>query len=95
MLSLPKMRRGAATIVAPEHREPTERVIEDAIEKIGGYVSGNLITSGVCGVMTIVALLVIGVPYAVPLGMWAGVADLIPQVGRIWARSRRWWSASS
>ncbi len=47
----------------------------------GECVSGNLATSAVCGVFTIVALLVIRVPYAVPLGMWAGVADLIPQVG--------------
>jgi predicted PurR-regulated permease PerM len=28
-----------------------------------------------------VALLVLQVPFAVPLGMWAGVADLIPMVG--------------
>ncbi len=56
-------------------------VIDDSVKKIGGYVSGNLATSAVCGVFTIVALLVIRVPYAVPLGMWAGVADLIPQVG--------------
>jgi predicted PurR-regulated permease PerM len=56
-------------------------VIDDSVVKIGGYVSGNLATSAACGVLTIVALLVIRVPYAVPLGMWAGVADLIPQVG--------------
>ena len=56
-------------------------MIDDSVKKIGGYVSGNLATSAVCGVLTIVALLVIRVPYAVPLGMWAGVADLIPQVG--------------
>ena len=51
------------------------------IEKIGGYVGGNLITSGVCGLASMFALLVLGVPFAIPLAMWAGVADLIPQVG--------------
>ena len=56
-------------------------MIDDSVKKIGGYVSGNLVTSAICGLAAIVALLVIGVPYAIPLGMWAGVADLIPQVG--------------
>jgi predicted PurR-regulated permease PerM len=81
MLSMPRLRRTAALLVAPPRREQAERVIEESLLKIGGYVSGNLITSGVCGTLTIIALVIIGVPYAVPLGMWAGVADLIPQVG--------------
>ena len=34
-----------------------------------------------CGAATVVALLALRVDYAVPLGLWAGVADLIPQVG--------------
>jgi predicted PurR-regulated permease PerM len=81
MLSMPRLRRTAALLVAPPRREQAERVIEESLLKIGGYVSGNLITSAVCGTLTIIALVIIGVPYAVPLGMWAGVADLIPQVG--------------
>jgi predicted PurR-regulated permease PerM len=35
----------------------------------------------VCAAATVVALLALRVDYAVPLGLWAGVADLIPQVG--------------
>jgi len=81
MLSLPRMRDVAASFTPPEHRARVATVIDDSVVKIGGYVSGNLATSAACGVLTIVALLVIRVPYAVPLGMWAGVADLIPQVG--------------
>jgi predicted PurR-regulated permease PerM len=81
MLSMPRLRRTAALLVAPPRREQAERVIGESLQKIGGYVSGNLITSAVCGTLTIIALMIIGVPYAVPLGMWAGVADLIPQVG--------------
>jgi predicted PurR-regulated permease PerM len=81
MLSLPSMRRTAAIVFAPEHRERGERVLNQAVEKIGGYVGGNLITSGICGLASMFALLVLGVPFAIPLAMWAGVADLIPQVG--------------
>jgi predicted PurR-regulated permease PerM len=81
LLSLPSMRRTAAIVFAPEHREQGEHVLNRAVEKIGGYVGGNLITSGVCALAAMFALLVMGVPFAIPLAMWAGVADLIPQVG--------------
>jgi predicted PurR-regulated permease PerM len=80
-LSLPRLRRTAAALTNPAHRAQVDRVLERSIEKIGGYVSGNLITSAVCGVLAVVALTGLRVDYAVPLGMWAGVADLIPQFG--------------
>jgi predicted PurR-regulated permease PerM len=81
MLSFPRLRRTVASFTRPEHRAQVDSVLQRSLEKIGGYVSGNLITSAACGVLSVVGLLAIGVPYAVPLGLWAGVADLIPQVG--------------
>ena len=92
MLSLPRMRHTAASFTPPRHRARVEHVIDDSVKKIGGYVSGNILTSAVCGIFTIVALFAIRVPYAVPLGMWAGFADLIPQVGSYLGPSRpSWW----
>jgi predicted PurR-regulated permease PerM len=81
MLSLPNMRRTAVIVFSPERREQGEHVLNQAVEKIGGYVGGNLVTSSICGLASMFALLVLGVPFAIPLAMWAGVADLIPQVG--------------
>jgi predicted PurR-regulated permease PerM len=81
MLSLPSMRGTARLLVPVGRRERGARVIDQSIEKIGGYVYGNVITSVVCGVMALAALLILGVPFAVPLAMWAGLADLIPAVG--------------
>jgi predicted PurR-regulated permease PerM len=81
MLALPGMRRAVAILVNPKDRDRAERVTDRSIERIGGYVSGNLVTSFVCGVVSLVALLLFGVPFAFPLAMWAGLADLIPAVG--------------
>lgn len=81
MLSGPRIRHTVARFFPTENRPRVERVVTAATQRIGGYVFGNLITSAVCGAATIVALLILDVPYAVPLGMWAGVADLVPQVG--------------
>jgi predicted PurR-regulated permease PerM len=81
MLSLPRLPHMVASFTRPARRARVDTVLQRSIEKIGGYVTGNIITSAVCGVLSVVALLIIGVPYAIPLGLWAGVADLIPQVG--------------
>ncbi|MGE5226400.1 MAG: AI-2E family transporter [Planctomycetaceae bacterium] len=81
MLALPGIRRTATLLVDPDHRDRAERVVDRSLDRIGGYVSGNLVTSLVCGVTTLVALLLFGVPFAFPLAMWAGLADLIPAVG--------------
>jgi predicted PurR-regulated permease PerM len=87
MLSLPRMRR-TASLAFPEGepRELGEVIMDQSVSRIGGYVAGNLVTSVICGVtalvvFTILGVFGIGVPFAFPLAMWAGIADLIPAVG--------------
>jgi predicted PurR-regulated permease PerM len=86
MLSLPRMRRTAAVVVAAEHRERAEEVMDQAISRIGGYVAGILSTASIAGAtallfFTILGVLGVGIPFAVPLAMWAAIAGLIPAVG--------------
>ena len=56
-------------------------MLGEALQKIGGYVSGNILTSLIAGVTALIALAIIGLPFAVALAMWVAVADLIPAVG--------------
>jgi len=81
MLSLPSMENTSALMVSPERRERAKRILDQAVAKIGGYVSGNLSTALICAVISLVALVLFGIPYAVPLALWAGFAALIPAVG--------------
>jgi len=81
MLSLPSMRNTAPAMFSQDHRERAKRIAEQAVAKIGGYVSGNLTTSLICALIALVALVLFGLPYAVPLALWAGIAALIPAVG--------------
>jgi predicted PurR-regulated permease PerM len=81
MVALPRLPATIAKLVSPDRRAHVDTLLQRSFDKIGGYVSGNLITSAVCGAVTVVALVALRVDYAVPLGLWAGVADLIPQVG--------------
>lgn len=79
MMSLPRMRQTTTIIVLPRQRRKADRVLDSSIDRIGGCVTGNLITSAICGAVTRVALLVAGVPFATPLAVWAGLADLVPR----------------
>jgi predicted PurR-regulated permease PerM len=81
MLSLPSMENTTALMVSPQRRERAKRILDQAVAKIGGFVSGNLSTALICAVISLVALVLFGIPYAVPLALWAGFAALIPAVG--------------
>ncbi len=86
MLALPRMRRSAAIWFAPETRDRAEDVMDQAISRIGGYVAGILTTASIAGssallFFTILGLLNIGIPFAVPLALFSGLAGLIPAVG--------------
>ena len=48
---------------------------------VGGYVTGNLFISVIAGAASTLVLLLLGVPYAVALGLLVGILDLIPLAG--------------
>jgi predicted PurR-regulated permease PerM len=54
---------------------------QDVYRTVGGYVTGNLLISLIAGTLTTIALLAVGVPYAVALGVIVAVLDLIPLAG--------------
>ena len=57
------------------------RLLSQSAEAISGYISGNLSISVLCGIITFIVLLVLGMPYAAPLALLVAVLDLIPLVG--------------
>ena len=62
-------------------QERWRRVGYDIYRTVGGYVTGNLLISLIAGTLTTVALLALGVPFAVALGVIVAVLDLIPLAG--------------
>ena len=68
-------------LVSPDARPRWERIGHDVYRTVGGYVTGNLLISLVAGVTTTIVLLVLGVPFAVALGLLVALLDLIPLAG--------------
>ena len=66
----------------PEESQPRWRNVGDQIYRtVGGYVTGNLFISLIAGGLTTIVLLVLGVPFAVALGLLVAILDLIPLAG--------------
>ncbi|GIH99125.1 AI-2E family transporter [Planobispora takensis] len=68
--------------LVPRSRRTRTRLLGDEIiQRIGGYVAGNLIVSLIAGVTTFLFLSIMQVPYAMALAMIVALTDLIPLVG--------------
>jgi predicted PurR-regulated permease PerM len=74
-------KRFIARIVPPDRRDDALSLLEDIDGVIGGFVRGQLLVALAVAVLAIIALAVLHVPYALIIGAWAGLADVVPYVG--------------
>src|SRR3954453_12878688 len=58
-----------------------QRMSGEISHTIGGYVTGNLLISVIAGFFTTIVLLIVGVPFALALGLLVAILDLIPLAG--------------
>jgi predicted PurR-regulated permease PerM len=66
----------------PREERPRWRNVGHQIaQTVSGYVTGNLLLSVIAGVSSTVVLLVMGVPFALALGLVVAILDLIPLAG--------------
>jgi len=66
----------------PAKAQPrAQHVAGEIARTIGGYVSGNLFISVIAGFSVTIVLLVVGVPFALALGLLVAILDLIPLAG--------------
>ena len=63
--------------------EKAEELVKAVEGKVGGWVRGEIFLMGIIGVMTYFGLLLLGIPYALPLAVLAGILELVPNIGPI------------
>jgi predicted PurR-regulated permease PerM len=68
-------------LLRPESEPRWRRVGHEIYRTVGGYVTGNLLISVIAGVGTGIVLAIMGVPYALALGLIVAILDLIPLAG--------------
>ena len=81
LMSLPRTEAMTERLFVGPQRKRNVRILEESLQRIGGYVSGNIAVSIIAGVAAFIALRIIGVPFAAALAIWVAIADLIPSVG--------------
>jgi predicted PurR-regulated permease PerM len=82
ILEAPKIVEGTLSVIENDHqRERVRRVAADCAKSITGYISGNLLISIICGVLTYITLKIMGVPFAGLIALFVALVDLLPLVG--------------
>ena len=69
------------TLLPREHRPTATRLAPAVLDRIGGYVRGQIVSSFFVGVLIAIALSIIGVKYALLIGALAAVLNVVPFVG--------------
>ncbi|HEX7070142.1 MAG TPA: AI-2E family transporter, partial [Rhodothermales bacterium] len=73
--------RWLLAFVPRQHRPRCEATLEECSAVMFAYMKGNVITSIIATVCTLIALRVLGVPAALLLAIIAGLSDFVPVIG--------------
>jgi predicted PurR-regulated permease PerM len=81
VLEGPKIVDGGLNLFPPDRASRIRNVANDCARSVTGYISGNLVISVICGILTYIVLVVAGVEFAGLIAVFVAVVDLIPLVG--------------
>ncbi len=79
---LPKMQRTVLSTMPERQQRRALQVWDVAVDNMGAYVYSRLLLAVVCAAVAFGAMQLLGVPFALSLGLWLGVvSQFIPVVG--------------
>lgn len=65
-----------------DNREQDAEILIHSIEhRLGGWVRGEIALMIIVGVLSYIGLRLLGVPFAIPLALLAGLLELVPNIG--------------
>jgi predicted PurR-regulated permease PerM len=83
LLDGPTVRRRLLDLVPAGHREQALFLEESAGRVLGGYLRGQLVMAATIGAIAGLGCWLLGLPYALVLGVLAGLFELVPMFGPI------------
>jgi predicted PurR-regulated permease PerM len=69
------------SVLPVKNRELAVNIIKKIGEKVGGWARGQMLLSLAIFIATLIGLLILRIPYALPLAIFAGITELIPVIG--------------
>jgi len=65
------------------NEDRARKLITHIQEKLGSWLRGQLLLSVIIGFLSYIGLLILNIPYALPLSLMAGIMEVIPVIGPI------------
>ncbi len=81
LLEAPKLRAGLLGSMRSDRRQTVIDVAHRVARSVTSYVLGTVALSVLFGVVVVVTLLILGVPFALIIGLWVALVAMIPLVG--------------
>ncbi len=81
LLEAPRLRAGLLGTMRPDRRATIEDIAHRVSHQVTGYVLGTVALSVMFGVVVLVTMLILGVPFAVLIGLWVALVAMIPLIG--------------
>jgi predicted PurR-regulated permease PerM len=81
MIDRDRLRGGLFAAVPRSHHIRLARVMMNLETIVGAYIRGQLLTCLIIAVFSFVLLVACGVPHAMALAVFAGIADVLPYIG--------------
>jgi predicted PurR-regulated permease PerM len=81
LLEGPKMRACLLSSMPPDRAERYSQIARDMNRAVAGYILGNIATSLIAGVVVLLTLLPLGVPFAFLWALWVALVDFLPMIG--------------
>ena len=76
-----KMRTGILGLMQPRRAERYSRIAREVSQSVTGYMLGNFLTSIIAGVVVLVTLIALGVPFPFLWALWVALVDFLPMIG--------------
>lgn len=83
MATLGATKRAGYALVSSSRRPCVEHYGDRIMDSVGSYVSGMVIVSSLNAEFSTILLVIVGVPYAIVIGVVALFVTLIPMIGTI------------
>ncbi|KAA3610343.1 MAG: AI-2E family transporter [Calditrichaeota bacterium] len=76
-----KMKKNLVSVIPNKYFEMFLNLVHKVDLQLGGYLRGQFLDSLIIGLLAIIALWILGIKYFVLIGIFAGLANMIPYVG--------------
>lgn len=83
LLDHDRIKKFIVSFFKQDHQERTSLTISHIEEKIGAWFRGQIFLSFFIGATTWIALSILGIEFALPLALLAGIFEIVPTIGPI------------